>query len=151
MISSTLPLSPIPPEPPPSPNTDDNILYVNSLSDSQIITWPQVSDIGKYTTPYTINSLRSHQIKLQIDGGVNRSVNNLKEIFTVSWDIAPNNTRGIGDGIVCIAKGLFPLICTDGSTILIEMYYITDPTYTVISHIDMVFNHSDFDIWLLNS
>ena len=147
MVSSTLPKLPIPPEPPLSPHVDDNPMYINSLSYSQIRSWRQALDIDKYTTPYTINSFRSHQIKPQADGGANRSVTNLKEILTISWDIAPHNMSRIGDSIVCTAKGLFPLICTNGSTILIEMYYSPDATCIVISPTDIVFNHSDFDSW----
>ena len=122
-------------------------MYSNSLSDSQILVWIQDSEIDQYTTPHTINSLRSYKIKLRADGGANCSVTNLREIFTISWDIAPHHINGIGNGIVCTVTGLFPLICTDGSTIIIEMYYSADATCTVISPTNIVFNHSNFDSW----
>lgn len=99
----------IPPsEPPPnSTNFTGSLDFLHSISDTQLITWVHNTVDKKYTTPVRLNTLRSHQIRLQADGGANRPVTNLKEILTVYWDIAPHEMGGIGDGITCTGKGLF--------------------------------------------
>ena len=125
----------IPPEPPPVP----------SITDAQILAWINKVDCDNFTSPVKLKDLVSHHILLQADGGANRSVTNLKDILTVYWDIDDHHMGGIGKGIKCTGKGLFPLVCTDGSTILIEMFYSEEATCTVISPTDMVFNSPDFD------
>ena len=61
----------------------------------------------------------------------------------VSWDIINYSIGGIGDGIVCTAKGVFHLICDDGSVLPNQMYYSPMATETVISPTDIVFSNAN--------
>ena len=89
-----------------------------------------------------------HQtIHLQVDGGANRSITNMKDIFTAFWDIDPYKISGIAGNIICTGKGLFPLMCTDGSSLLVEMHYSADASCTVISPTDVVVKNDKYDSW----
>ena len=143
MVSSLHQDPPLPPESSLSLGVDSSTLaYINLLSDLQLLVSIKTNNATKYTVPYDIDGLHP---KLQANGGANCSVTNLKEIFTVTWDIAPHHMNGTGDGIISTTKG--PLIFSDGSTVLIEMFYSADASGTIISPTDIVFNHSNFDSW----
>jgi hypothetical protein len=134
---------PIPPEPPPNDLPDT----LPDVSDAQLLAWIQRVDSHKFTSPISLPNIKNHHIQLQTNGGANHLITNLKLIFTVYWDIDPLHINGIGEGFTCTSKGIFPLICDDGSTILISMYYLANATCTVISPTNMVCNHNDIDSW----
>ena len=146
MASSLHQDPPLLPEPPPPSGIDSSTLaYINLLSDLQLLVSIKTNNATTYTVPYEIDGLIPPKIILQANGGANCSLANLKEIFTVTWDIAPHHMDGTGDGIISTTKG--PLIFSDGSTVLIEMFYSADASGTIISPTDIVFNHSNFDSW----
>ena len=134
---------PIWPEPPPTSTPWSDI----DITNEQLISWINHIDTTWYTSPITLDNLQKQRFELQADGGTNCSVTNIKDIFTSFWDIEPYYMGGIGDGIKCTGKGIFPLLCSDGSTILIQMYDSPDASCTVISPTDMVVNDKIYNSW----
>ena len=127
---------PIPPEPPPTLTPWHDI----DTNNKQILSWVTQIDTTKYTSPVTLANLSKKRFKLQANGGANRSVTNIRDTFTSYWDIDPYYMGGIVDDIKCTGKGIFPLLCSYGSTIMIQMYYSPAASCTVISPTDMVVN-----------
>ena len=65
-----------------------------------------------------------------------------------SWDIAPYRIGGIGRGITCTKKGIFHLVCDDGSILPVSIFYSAEATDTVLSPTDIVFCNADtYDSW----
>ena len=126
---------------PPKPSLDPDL----SIADQQILAWLAQVDSESHNDSISITDLTSYHIFLQADGGANRSIINLRYIFPVYWDIDPRHIDGMSNSITCTGKGIFPLVCSDGSTILIEIFYSKDATSTVISPTDIVFSTPDFD------
>ena len=66
----------------------------------------------------------------------------------ISWGIAEYVIGGIGDGIKCTAKGVFHLLCDDGSVLPVTMYYSPMAIETVVSPTDIVFSNTNkYDSW----
>jgi len=61
----------------------------------------------------------------------------------ISWDINPYTIGDIGDGIKCTKKGLFHLICDDGSVLPVSMFYSNKSTETAVSPTDIAFCNTD--------
>ncbi len=120
-------------------------LESRTMTTANILRLLQQHDKEVYSQPL---SPKQAFIKLQCDGGANRSVTNDESLLHVSWDISPYSIGGIGTGITCTKKGLFHLICDDESILPVEMFYSAEATETVISPTDIVFSNSDkYDSW----
>ena len=103
-------------------------LNERSISPTSIIRTLAMHDATKFRQPITKQFLKTHHFRLQADGGANRSVTNCRDCMHTSWDITPYKIGGIGGGITCTAKGVFHLICTDGSVLPITMHYSKEAT-----------------------
>ena len=115
---------------------------------STILTILAKHDSTQFTRAVTPDLLRQQHFRLQVNGGANRSVTNNRDYLHTSWDITPYKISGIGSGIACTAKGIFNIVCDDGSIIPVEMFYSAAATETVVSPTDTVFSNSDqFDSW----
>ena len=120
----------------------------NSITPATILTLLTEDDSSWFTPPIYNKFARLHHFRLQIDGGANRSVTKNRDCLHTYWDIASYRIGGIDDGIICTGKGIFHLLCDDGSIIPITMFFSADATETVISPTDAVFSNSDsFDSW----
>ena len=104
-------------------------------------------DETNYTVPISINDLLNQKIYLQADGGANRSMTSTKDFITESQRIILYRMGGIGSGITCIGKVSLALLCSDGSIVLIRMFYSPEATCTIISPTDIIDYHNKFDSW----
>ena len=58
------------------------------------------------------------------------------------------NIGGIDTDITCTSKGIFHIICTNGSVIPGEIFFSKDATEAAVSPTDTVFtNSASFDSW----
>ena len=131
-----------------SPMFPTSELAERSISPSTILALLATDDSTNFTVPVTQAELGTTNFRLQVDGGANRSVTNNIDYLTTSWEIAPYRIGGIGAGITCTAKGIFHIICSDGSVLPVEMFYSAEATETIVSPTDTVSNNStDFDSW----
>ena len=127
----------------PSSELDDK-----SISPATILQLLAKHDATTFTTPISHSSIRQQAFRLNVDGGANRSVTNNLDYMHTSWDIDPYRIGGIGDGIVCTKKGIFHLICDDGSVLPVSIFYSNEATETVLSPTDIVFCNADiYDSW----
>ena len=131
----------------PSEDTD-----LHSISPATILTLIAEDNTSRFSTPITRRLLKKQQFCLQADDGVNRSVTNNRDMLHVSWDIVEFIIGGIGDGIKCTAKGIFHLLCDDGSVLLVTMCYSPVATETVVSPTDIAFiNANKYYSWWQNN
>ena len=96
---------------------------LHSVSPATIITLLAEDDTSRFSTPITPHLLAQSTCRLQAHGGANWLVTNNMDMLHVSWDIKDYLISGIGDGIRCTAKGIFYLLCNDGSILPVTMYY----------------------------
>ena len=92
--------------------------------------------------------LRQHIFRVQADGGANRSVTPNRYMIHTSCDIPLYKIDGISDRIVCTGKGIFHIICEDGSVLPVTILYSKEATETVVSPKDTVFSNANtYDSW----
>ena len=103
-------------------------LEERSMSSATILQLLAQHDSTTFTSPLSYATLRKHGFRLNVDGGANRSVTNNLDYLHTSWDITPYSIGGIGKGITCTKKGLFHLICDDGSVLPVSMFYSKEAT-----------------------
>ena len=127
----------------PSEDTD-----LHSISPATILTLLVEDDASRFSTLITRHLLTTRIFRLQADGGANRSVANNRDMLHVSLDIADYSIGGIGDGIKHTAKGVFHLLCDDGSVFPVTMCYSPMATEAVVSPTGIVFrNTNKYDSW----
>ena len=127
----------------PSEDTDLHSIYLATF-----LNLLAEDDASRFSTLITRHLLNKQQFHLQADGGANRSFTNNRDLLHVSWDIAEYVICGIGDGIKCTAKGVFHLLCDDGSVLPVTMYYSPMAIETVVSPTDIVFSNTNkYDSW----
>ena len=74
-------------------------------------------------------------------------VTNNMDYISTSWEIELQ-IGGIGAVIICTTQWIFNIICSECSTIPVEMFYLKEATETIISPTDNVFkNLVNFDSW----
>ena len=123
-------------------------LEERSISSSTILNLLASDDKTRFTHHMKTAQLVMAKFRLQVDGGTNRLVANNMDYFTTSWQIEPYQIGGIGAGITCTAKGIFHIICSNGSIVPVEMFYSREAIETIVSPTDTVYNNStDFDSW----
>ena len=121
---------------------------MHTYTPATILTLLAADDSTRFTHAITPELLRQQHFRLQVDGGSNRSVTNNRDYLHTSWDLTPYSIGGIGSGITCTAKGIFHIVCDDGSVIPVEMFYAKNATETVVYPSDTVFsNAKKFDSW----
>ena len=119
-----------------------------SISPSTILQLLAKHDATNFNKKVTRRSALLHHFRLNVDGGANRSVTNNLDVMHTSWDIAPYRIGGIGSGITCTKKGIFHLVCDDGSILPVSIFYSAEATDTVLSPTDIVFCNADtYDSW----
>ena len=116
---------------------------LQSISPTNIMTLLAKENSSRFYIPITCHLLATHMFRLQADGGANLSVTNNRGMLYVSWDIAYYCIGGIGDGIKCTAKGMFHLLCDDGSILPVTMYYSPMATEMVVSPTHIVFSNAN--------
>jgi len=97
-------------------------LEERSISPATILKLLAQHNSTTFTSPLLYAIIRKHCFRLNVDGGANRLVTNNLDYMHTSWDINPYTIGGIGDGITCTKKGLFHLICDDGSVLPVSMF-----------------------------
>ena len=129
------------PRPPPKPPDITNI----SMLPTQILEKAYNEEKKILSTPE--NHIKNGKvIRIQADGGANRSVTNHYNIMNSIWEIKPHYIGGIGSGIKCTHRGIYKLLSDDDTILNVEMFYSKEATETVISPTDIVMTNNMFNM-----
>ena len=131
----------------PPPKPPDNTIYTNiDMQPTQILEKAYNEEKKIMSTPE--NHIKDGKIiRIQADGGANRSVTNHPNIMNSMWEIKPHYIGGIGSGIKCTHRGVYKLISDDDTILNVEMFYSKEATETVISPTDIVMTNNMFNSW----
>ena len=130
------------PRPPPKPPDITN----TSMLPTQILEKAYNEEKKILSTPE--NHIKNGKIiRIQADGGANRSVTNHYNIMNSIWEIKPHYIGGICSGIQCTHKGIYKLLSDDDTILNVEMFYSKEATETVISPTDIVMTNNMFNSW----
>jgi transposase InsO family protein len=83
-----------------------------------------------------ITGIYKHCLRMQNDGGANRSITNQKHLLIWYENIKPYPINGVKDGepaLHCTGKGYLPWKDDNGRILLVQCYYSQDVAETIIS------------------
>ena len=101
------------------------------------------------------NGIYRGSLKMQDDGGANRSVTNQKELLIHYKDIKPYGIGGVKKGeaaIYCTGEGYIPWYSDDDELFLVKCYYCEQVAGTILSPNDLAHQYSErFYGWNFNA
>jgi hypothetical protein len=120
-----------------------HIEFVSDIADIKIPTSPY--SIRYYTQTEPIDNVPVIQIKIQIDGGANRSITSRQDLLhrykpTNAYPIYGVNKDDVA--LQCVGRGYLPWIADSGDTLYIPMFFSPEAAETIISPTDVVLSHS---------
>jgi dUTP pyrophosphatase len=119
--------------------------FTNELDASTIT--PSPFTVRYYTNQTTIKSSSTNTIpiKVQLDGGANRSITNNPAILTRYQPTPGYAIYGVNKddvALTCTARGYIPWAADNGDIVYVPCYYSPDAAETIISPTDVVMSHS---------
>jgi hypothetical protein len=133
--------------PPPQCITNDTTL----LHEIETATQPWVNATARLLQQPTTIKYPTTPIRVQIDGGANRSITNDITILSSFRNIKRYAMNGVavdGPALYCTGLGLLPWRASTGEVLMVKCYYSSDAAETIISPNDVVTNHiTDINAW----
>lgn len=132
----------------PEPATASKIQHIEFITDINTNT-PAIPtlpfSIRYYTQTKPIPHVVTIPIKIQIDGGANRSITSRQNLLhrfkpTSAYPIYGVNKDDIA--LQCVGRGYLPWVADNGDTVYIPMFYSHEAAETIISPTDVIMAHN---------
>jgi hypothetical protein len=109
------------------------------------------NSIRYFTNQPTIHNSTYLKVQIQVDGGANRSITNIKEHLICYTDIASYPIYGVAKdeaAVQCVGMGYTPWQSSTGKTLNIPTLYSPQVSETIISPTDVVLSHiNTYNSW----
>jgi hypothetical protein len=127
----------------PSP-TNKSTTNIQQLKDYHELQQSNLTTIRYIQRAYKTAKTPTLPIRVNIDGGANRSITNDITILSNFKNIKSYSIDGVaGHALNCTGKGILPWRADSGEILFVQCYYSDNATETIISPTDVVINKTD--------